>query len=319
MQVAICICTFKRRDLLAKLLQGVSELTFSKVSAPEITVVVVDNDATRSAADICSDAPQRWPIKYAVEPRRNMASVRNRAVLEAGNVDFIALLDDDEVPTPQWLDELISTRAQFQADVVSGPVTPLFSADAPQWITAGGFFDRPRFETGHIMDKCSTNNVLVRREVFARAQHFEETMQLTGVEDTHFFMRVKQAGYKIVWANEALVFESIPSARANLRWLLARGYRLGNTWVLCELSLDKRVRTRVVRSLKATAWIARGLAAVAISPFTGKAAAVRGLRNALYGIGEITALAGQKYQEYKSAGTDSADQPAAPQPDVIVS
>jgi succinoglycan biosynthesis protein ExoM len=318
-QVAICICTFKRRDLLAKLLQGVSELTFSKVSAPEITIVVVDNDAAGSAEDICLAAPQRWPIKYVVEPRRNMASIRNRAVLESGSPDFVALLDDDEVPTPQWLDELLATRARFQADVVSGPVTPVFSPDTPKWITSGGFFDRPRFETGHVMDKCSTNNVLVRREVFARARHFEETMQLTGVEDTHFFMRVKQAGYKIVWANEALVFESIPSARANLPWILARGYRLGNTWVLCELSLDKRLRTRVIRALKAGAWIARGLATVAISPFTGKAGAVRGLRTALYGVGEITALAGQKYQEYKSAGADCADQPATPQPDVSVS
>jgi succinoglycan biosynthesis protein ExoM len=254
-----------------------------------------------------------------VEPRRNMASIRNRAVFESGNPDFVALLDDDEVPTPRWLDELLSTCAQFQADVVSGPVTPVFSSDAPYWITSGGFFDRPRFETGHLMDKCSTNNVLVRREVFARAQHFEETMQLTGVEDTHFFMRVKQAGHKIVWANEALVFESIPSARANLRWILARGYRLGNTWVLCELSLDKRFSTRVLRALKAAAWIARGLATVAISPFTGKAGAVHGLRTVLYGVGEITALAGQKYQEYKSAGADAADRPATPQPDVSVS
>jgi glycosyltransferase involved in cell wall biosynthesis len=310
-RVTICICTFKRRELLANLLSGVAELTFSKTAEPEISVVVVDNDAARSAEEICAAASQRWPIKYAVEPRRNMASVRNRAVLEAGDVDFVALLDDDEVPTPQWLDELLATQSQFEADVVSGPVTPVFSAETPEWMRTGGFFDRPRFATGHEMDKCSTNNVLVRREVFARARHFEEGMQLTGVEDTHFFMRVKQAGYKIVWCDEALVHETIPAARANLRWLLARGYRLGNTWVLCELSLDRRWRTRAMRAVKACAWVARGLATVATAPFTGKAGAVRGLRTALYGVGEITALAGQKYQEYKSAGMDPVDRPAA--------
>lgn len=312
MRVAICICTFKRRELLAKLLSGVAELTFSKVAAPEISVVVVDNDAARSAEEICAAAPQRWPIKYAVEPQRNMASVRNRAVLKAGDVDFVALLDDDEVPTPQWLDELLATQTQIEADVVSGPVTPVFSAETAEWIRTGGFFERPRFATGHVMDKCSTNNVLVRREVFARARHFEEGMQLTGVEDTHFFMRVKQAGYKIVWCDGALVHETIPAARANLRWLLARGYRLGNTWVLCELSLDRRWRTRALRAVKACAWVTRGLATMAAAPFTGKAGAVRGLRTALYGVGEITALAGQKYQEYKSAGMDPVDRPAAP-------
>jgi hypothetical protein len=100
--------------------------------------------------------------------------------------------------------------------------------------------------------------------------------------------------------------------RANLRWLLARGYRLGNTWVLCELSLDRRWRTRALRAVKACAWVARGLATAATAPFTGKAGAVRGLRTALYGVGEITALAGQKYQEYKSAGMEPVDRPAAP-------
>jgi succinoglycan biosynthesis protein ExoM len=310
-RVAIGICTFKRRELLAQLLRGVSELTFSKMAAPEISVVVVDNDASRSAEEICGAAPQRWPIKYTVEPQRNMASVRNRAVAEAGDVDFVALLDDDEVPTPRWLDELLSVQATFAADVVSGPVTPVFAADTPEWIRSGGFFDRPRFATGHVMDKCSTNNVLVRREVFARARHFEEGMQLTGVEDTHFFMRVKQVGYKIVWSDGALVHETIPPARANLRWLLARGYRLGNTWVLCELSLDRRWRTRALRAVKACAWVARGVATAATAPFTGKAGAVRGLRTALYGVGEITALAGQKYQEYKSAGVEPVERPVA--------
>ncbi len=312
MRVAICVCTFKRRNLLENLLRGVSQLTFAKVTAPQISVVVVDNDTARSAEEICAAAPRRWAIKYAVEAQRNMATVRNRAVAEAGEVDFVALLDDDEVPTPPWLDELLAAQAQFQADVVSGPVRPVFSAETAEWIRSGGFFDRPRFTTGHVMDKCSTNNVLVRREVFARTRHFEEGMQLTGVEDTHFFMRVKQAGYKIVWSDEALVHETIPAARANLRWLLARGYRLGNTWVLCELALDRRWRTRVLRAVKACAWIARGLATAATAPFTGKAGAVRGLRTVLYGVGEITALSGQKYQEYKSAGMEPADAPAAP-------
>jgi hypothetical protein len=54
------------------------------------------------------------------------------------------------------------------------------------------------------------------------------------------------------------------------------------------------------------------LATAATAPFTGKAGAVRGLRTALYGVGEITALAGQKYQEYKSAGMEPVDRPAAP-------
>src|ERR1700752_2303873 len=81
-QVAICIGTFKRRDLLRKLLSGLSDLAFRKMPAPEISVVVVDNDSARSAEDVVAAAQLPWAKKYVVEPRRGIACVRNRAVFE---------------------------------------------------------------------------------------------------------------------------------------------------------------------------------------------------------------------------------------------
>jgi succinoglycan biosynthesis protein ExoM len=307
MQVAICIGTFNRRDLLRKLLTGVAQLAFRKTPAPEITVIVVDNDAERSAEYVCNAAQLPWPIKYVVEPRRGIARVRNRAVFEAGNVDFIAFLDDDEVPTRFWLDELLWILSQFEAQVVAGPVITDFAPDVPGWIRGGKFFDKPTFESGYSMDKCSTNNVLIRREIFDRVPSFNEDFALTGAEDTHFFIRVKRAGYKIVWARDAVVHEAISTTRANFGWLLRRGYQLGNSWSLCELSLDDRFHTRLVRLLKAVALIAKGLTMALISPFRGRAAAVWGLREIYYGVGQLSGMAGHKYQEYRSAGMDSVE------------
>jgi succinoglycan biosynthesis protein ExoM len=306
-QVAICVGTFKRRELLRKLLIGISELAFCKMPLPEITVIVVDNDVSRTAEDVCADTRLPWAKKYAVEPRRGIARVRNRAVLEAGNVDFVAFLDDDEVPTPFWLDELLWAHSQFAGDVVAGPVLTDFTSDVPEWVSAGRFFDRASFPTGHSMDKCSTNNVLIRRAVFAGVPSFNEDFELTGADDTHFFMRVHRAGYKIVWAREAVVHEAISRTRANFGWLLRRGYRLGNSWSLCELSLDGRFGVRVIRVLKALAWIAKGLALGLVSPFQGKTAAVWALRTVCYGAGQLAGLAGQKYQEYRSAGKDAVE------------
>jgi succinoglycan biosynthesis protein ExoM len=309
-QVAICIGTFKRHDLLRKLLIGVSELAFRKIPVPDITVIVVDNDSSRTGEEVCAAAQLPWLRKYVVEPRRGIACVRNRAVLEAGDVDFVAFLDDDEVPTPFWLDELLWAQARFEADVVAGPVLTEFAPDVPSWVTSGKFFDRVTFPTGHSMDKCSTNNVLIRREVFAIVPSFNEDLELTGADDTHFFMRVNRAGYKIVWASDAIVHEAISSKRGNFGWLLRRGYRLGNSWSLCELSLDLRFRVRVVRALKAFGWIAKGFALGLASLFQGKTAAVWALRTVWYGAGQLSGLTGHKYQEYRSAGTDSVEKVA---------
>jgi succinoglycan biosynthesis protein ExoM len=303
--ITICIATFKRRQLLTKLLARLSQLEFRMLPAPAIKVVVVDNDADRSGEEVCAEAKLPWDLKYLVEPRRGIAVVRNRAVREAGNPHFVAFLDDDEIPSSLWLDELLDTQEQFDADVVAGPVFADFASDVPQWIASGEFFKRESHATGHLMDKCSSNNVLIRREVFDRVPSFNEDFELTGADDTEFFLRVRRSGFRIVWANDAVVYEDISMSRANFSWLMRRSYRLGNSWSLCELSVDGGIRTASLRFLKALARMAQGAGAVVISPFFGKARFVRALQTIWHGVGELTGLAGHRYQEYRHAGKDS--------------
>jgi succinoglycan biosynthesis protein ExoM len=303
--ITICIATFRRRQLLSKLLARLSLLEFRMLPAPTIKVVVVDNDAERSGEGVCAEAQLPWDLKYVVEPRRGIAIVRNRAVREAGNPHFVAFLDDDEIPSSLWLDELLDTQEQFDADVVAGPVFADFAADVPQWIANGEFFKRETHATGHLMDKCSSNNVLIRREVFDSVPSFNEDFELTGADDTEFFLRVRRAGFRIVWANDAIVYEDISTSRANFAWLMRRSYRLGNSWSLCELSVDGSIRTASIRFFKALARIAQGAAALVVSPFFGRARFVRALQTIWHGVGELTGLAGHRYQEYRHAGKDS--------------
>src|SRR5271169_1441847 len=96
-RVAICIGTFERQELLRQLLSGISQLTFHKARTPDIEIIVVDNDPLQSAREVCAAASVPWPIKYVTEAKRGITYVRNRALAEAGSVDFIAFIDDDEV------------------------------------------------------------------------------------------------------------------------------------------------------------------------------------------------------------------------------
>src|SRR5271165_1715794 len=91
-RVAICISTLKRQELLRHLLNGISQLTFRKVRAPDIEIIVVDNDELKSAEKACRTASVPWPIKYVVEQRRGITHARNRAIAEAGSVDFVAFI-----------------------------------------------------------------------------------------------------------------------------------------------------------------------------------------------------------------------------------
>ena len=301
MRIAICIGTFQRPQLLQRLLAALSELRFRRISTPTITVIVVDNDLARTAEEICEGVDLPWTIRYVSELRRGIARVRNRAIREAGDFDVLVFIDDDEIPDPRWLDELLATQAQFSADVVAGPVLPIFNESPPEWVRTGGFFDRPIFATGDLIERCSTNNVLIRKNVFESVSGFDERFNLTGGEDTHFFSQVRRAGYSMVWTREAIVRESVPPERANIEWILRRGYQSGNSWVLCELALDSRRRIWWMRFVKSLAHIVNGTAAFLLSLPSGKAATVRSLRRICLGVGMLAALLGHRFLPYQDS------------------
>lgn len=311
MRVAICIGTFHRLDLLRRLLAGVSRLTFRRNPAPEIEVIIVDNDPLGSALEICRSSDLRCPLKYVIEPCRGIANIRNRAVREAGVVDFLAFIDDDEIPTAEWLDELLWTQSEYQAGIVAGPVKPEFSTGVPEWIKRGGFFDRSEFRTGTLLAECRTGNALIASEVFTSVPGFDCRFQLTGGEDSQFFLRARQAGFTMVWSQEASVREAISLDRANLRWILHRGFQIGNSWVLCERSLDGWPRVRLTRFVKASGHLLLGAASAPVSLFRGRAPFAKSLREACLGAGMLAGLFGYQYLAYESAGTAPV-KPAVP-------
>lgn len=305
-RVAVCISTFRRQKLLRALLHGLRDLSFQKVLTPQLEVVVVDTpDESGSAREVCGSVSLPWPVKYVVEPRRGLTVARNRAVTEAGSVDLIAFIDDDEVPSPQWLDELLWTQAAFKADIVSGPVSPTYAPEVPKWIRAGEFFASRPQSTGTQCRTCATHNCLVGKHVFARVPTFDDRFAFSGAEDTDFSLRAAQAGYKIVWSQEAVVYEYTSAKRGTVGWILLREYQTGNGWVFCEAAIDRSVMSRISRLSKAWGHVAMGLGGAFGSTLClDRSAAVRALQQASKGMGMLSAMAGHKFLAYQNPGIE---------------
>jgi GT2 family glycosyltransferase len=292
---------------LRRLINGLNELVFNISALPELQIVVVDNDPAGSAQAFCEGAEPnlRWSIKCYVEPRRGIPYARNRAIACAGpDVDFVAFVDDDEVPQPSWMDELLYVQRSYDADVVYGAVLPRFEDDVPAWVVKGRFFEHPlvraRYPTGHPLESAETNNVLVRSEVFkGMNKHFDERFALTGGSDIHFFERVFRAGYRIVWAGHATVYDWVPKSRANARWILQRAYRVGNMASLEELDLEPSVAGRVIPVVKGVGRIVQGLLLIPVSLVLGRHAFVRALHKVCYGVGRLAGVIGLRYEEYR--------------------
>lgn len=294
MRVAVCISTYKRPKKLAMLLESLSKLRFVKVCRPSVLVVVVDNDAAGSAGQAVETSRQTLnvPILYVTEPRRGVASARNRAVEVAGDVDFIAFVDDDEVVSPYWLDELLFVQKQYDADVVAGPVMPRFETTPPKWVVSGRFFEKH----GPFPSTC---NVLVRRAVLDQVKPpFDTRFNYTGGSDTFLFRQLSMRGARMAWADGAVVEEWIPEARACVSWLMRRAFRYGITTAICDRLLLRSAKAIFVRIAKGAGHIVVGTILLVASLMSGRARMVRALQRTAFGVGNLLGLMGYVYNEY---------------------
>jgi GT2 family glycosyltransferase len=305
--VAICIITFLRPDGLERCLDSLENLQFVKRRDVTIRVVVIDNDRDGSARPVIERLGDdwRWPIIYDIEPQRGISFARNRAVSHARDARAIAFLDDDEFADPTWLDELLDTQVQFNADIVAGAVVPVFDQQVPRWISEGKYFEKRRGNTGHSLRWASTANVLIRRDVLDWVDGpFDTRFALTGGSDAFLSKQLCRLGARIVFCNEAVVREVIPASRTRLSFILRRAYRRGNTEALCETAMDPRLRRRKISIYKrGFRRMYHGGQGLLLSSVRGHTAAIRALADIAYGCGTVLGLLGHRYQEYRRPTT----------------
>lgn len=245
--ITVCVCTFRRPVMLKRLLvelerqQSEGEFSYS--------VVIADNDARGSAADVVNDfsASSKITVRYECEPRANIALARNKA-LENATGDFIAFIDDDEFPTPTWLASMLRTCEKYAAAGILGPVRPHYESKPPEWIVRGGFHERPEHPTGRVMDweECRTGNLLFRRSIIRDLPEPFNPAFGTGGEDKDFFMRMTQTGHVFRWCNEGAVYETVPQDRWKRSYLFRRALLRGKNILKHPTGKARMLLTSVV-------------------------------------------------------------------------
>jgi succinoglycan biosynthesis protein ExoM len=228
--ISVCICTYKRPQMLAHALEGVALQTTEDRFSFE--VIVIDNDNRRSGEDVIKEFQENNAIKivYGCEPKQNIALTRNQAIRNAcGN--FIAFIDDDEFPCERWLLRLYNDIKRYNSDGILGPVVPYFEKEPPKWVLKGRIFERPTHPTGFVMGwrNTRTGNALIKKELFRNGDKWFDPAFGSGGEDRDFFKRMIKEGKVFVWSNEALVFETIPPTRWKRTVLTKRALLRGKT------------------------------------------------------------------------------------------
>ena len=230
--VIVAVATYKRIALLDKLLESLTQLSFSRNAGAKVSIAIIDNDPDQSAKPCVEQWSTDYPfhLEYFHETRPGVTHVRNRALDIARGSDYLAFVDDDEFVTSEWLDILLQQIQEESAAAIFGPVHPVYTKEAPKWLAKWGVHGTYIDSDGKQSKPGATCNCLIDMAVVEKEDmQFDPKMSLTGGEDTLFFSQLQDKGYALAQSREAIVHEHIPDQRATVNWLLKRWYRTGIT------------------------------------------------------------------------------------------
>lgn len=231
--VTIAMCTFRRMSAFDALrsferLEGIDRST--------VQVVVVDNDDTDAMREEFRQFAARYPfpLHYVHAPAGNISIARN-AALDAAQTRWLAFIDDDETADPQWLAKLLECRASSVA--IIGQCQATYDTALPGWLSRCDFHSNRI--TGNVVNAYTSNALLDLDFVRRHRLRFRPELGRTGGEDTIFFRQIAELGGAIHYCPQALVYEPVPPGRANMKWVLRRKYRAGQTHGLLCREFDR--------------------------------------------------------------------------------
>ena len=307
MRVTIGVLTFRRTEHLAPLVDDLEREIGLLRAGSTARVLVVDNDPDGSGRAAVEALTPSVDVVGVVEPRPGIAAARNRALLECAEDDVVVFIDDDERPDKGWLAALLATHEQHGPVAVSGPVRTVYVGHVDPWIEAGRFVDRSYRDghrTGDLVTEAATNNLLLDLGTVRRlGLRFDESLHLSGGEDSLFTRQLTRAGGRIVWCAEAWVSDLRPGERTTRRAALRRAYSLASSAAVAQVKLAGGGPASVgVRARMLTGGLVRvgtGAASFLLGSGTRRLPwQANGARLVARGLGTVSAAVGLRHQYY---------------------
>ncbi|MGK5110436.1 glycosyltransferase [Geodermatophilus sp. CPCC 205506] len=310
--VVVGIITYKRPEHLRALLDRLTVQEFTGPVPPRVVVLVVDNSPGLEARPVVDQwaAAAPFRIEYVAHGAGNIASGRNALLDESeGRAPILACIDDDELPDPTWLQQLVDALRRTGADIVVGPVLAHYPAEAPGWLDRPVFHSVPGdWDAGWVSEAWTGNYAMATDSSCLHGLRFDEALGASGGEDQLFFRQARDGGGRIFYEPGAVAREPVPRDRLAVRYLLRREYRKGSTLGLLDRSRPGWPSGRPgQRLLRAGYWFASGcLGALAGVVVRDRAAMVEGLMRTSRSLGMVSGLLGRTIVLYGETVGDRA-------------
>jgi hypothetical protein len=228
--VSVIILNYNGKDMLAECVEAVYRQTY-----PNYEVIVVDN-ASSDGSDTLVQA--RFPKVRLLKLDKNLgfAGGNNRG-MEIARGKYLALLNNDAVPEPQWLQELVRAlendpTAGFCASKIllygwegvidtAGDEMTIWGVGLKrgQGQRDGPAYSQPRY----VFSACAAA-ALYRRSMIDEIGGFDEDFFFS-CEDTDLAFRAQLAGYGCLYVPLAVVHHRMGGSNAGRSFLYYQWYR----------------------------------------------------------------------------------------------
>jgi hypothetical protein len=202
---------------------------FSQPQQPGEVIVVVDHNP-----GLFERARAEFDTVHVVEntQTRGLGGARNSG-FQAASGSIVAFIDDDAVPSPQWLPTLAEWYGDPDVAGVGGSVEPVWTPARPawfprefDWVVGCSYLGQP--ETPQEVRNLFGCNMSYRRELLDELGGFRLGY---GCDETELCIRLRQRwpAKKLVYVPVAKVLHNVPANRARPRRFLKRCYFEGGS------------------------------------------------------------------------------------------
>lgn len=261
----VALCTHNHADRLVRTLDELPRIRRPK---GEWEFLIVDNASHDATSSILAGRawPADWRVRLVREEKLGLSNARNRAIREALG-EYIIFVDDDETADSDWLCAFERLIDAHSPDAFGGRIEVLFEDLRPAWLTDEllGFLGQlNRADTIQPLIEPGTSfhggNFGFRKAVCDDIGAFDAMLgrkgtDNTGGEEVDFYRRLLNAGYKVWWTPDAVIYHRILASKLNRGYFLELHYRQGRMEAIRKRGVGSRLPPRYIfgQLLRATA------------------------------------------------------------------
>lgn len=212
-KVSVIINTDGRVKSLSTCLESLRYLRY-----PNFEVVVVAGPTRDGTHELCRNYGNQ--IKFAECPHRNLSMSRNISI-QVSSGELVAFLDDDSVPEPEWLDDVVPAFQDPDVAVAGGflhdhtgktyqwtfGTLDRYGTADTSWKRAAPEFNFPySFNYPHVMA-----NSLFRRTAVVEVGGFDEEYEYF-LDESDIILRLVDMGWKVAQLDKGFIHHKFTSS-----------------------------------------------------------------------------------------------------------